>query len=66
MSEIERWKANQKFLDRIIDRGDDIILAMPLNEVRLGSYFARKLEYLSSKGYLLSTDGTKLTFKGNR
>lgn len=66
MSEIERWKANQKFLDRIIDRGDDIILATPLKKVRPGSYFARELEYLSSKGYVLSADGTKLTLKGNR
>jgi tetratricopeptide (TPR) repeat protein len=32
MSEAERWAANQKFLDRAISRGDEIILATPLNK----------------------------------
>lgn len=60
MSDAERWGANQKFLDRMISRGDDIILATPLENVRPGSYYASELEYLASKGYAPSADGTKL------
>lgn len=60
MSEAERWGANQKFLDRMISRGDEIILATPLDKVRPGSYFARELEYMGSKGYVPSADGTRL------
>ncbi len=60
MSDAERWGANQKFLDRMISRGDEIVLATPLDRVRPGSYFARELEYMSSKGYRPSADGTRL------
>ena len=60
MSEAERWGANQKFLDRMISRGDEIVLATPLDKVRPGSYFARELEYMGSKGYVPSADGTRL------
>ncbi|MDO9620866.1 MAG: pre-toxin TG domain-containing protein, partial [Moraxellaceae bacterium] len=60
MSEAERWGANQKFLDRMITRGDDIILSTPLDKVRPGSYFARELEYLGGKGYRPSADGSRL------
>jgi len=60
MTDAERWGANQKYLDRMISRGDEIILATPLEKVRPGSYFARELEYLGSKGYVPSADGTRL------
>jgi hypothetical protein len=61
MSVAEQWAANQKFLDRMVTRVDDIIiLATPLDKVRPGSYFARELEYLAGKGYRPSADGTKL------
>jgi hypothetical protein len=60
MSEAERWAANQKFLDRMISRGDDIILAAPLDSVRPGSYYAQELQYLGSKGYVPSAYGTQL------
>ncbi len=60
MSETERWAANQKFLDRAISRGDEIILATPLDKVRPESYFARELEYMASKGYKPSADNTRL------
>jgi hypothetical protein len=60
MSQAERWAANQKFLDRMISRDDRTILSTPLDKVRLGSYFARELEYLGSKGYVPSADGTRL------
>ncbi|MCZ4245439.1 hypothetical protein [Pedobacter punctiformis] len=57
MSDPERWIANQKFLDRAISRGSDIILATPINKVRPGSYFEKELNYLFSKGYRVSSDG---------
>lgn len=60
MSEAERWGANQKFLDRMISRGDEVLLATPLDRVRPGSYFARELEYMGSKGFTPSADGTRL------
>ncbi len=60
MSDAERWEANKKFLDRAIGRGDEILLATPLNEVRQGSYYARELEYFYSQGYQVSEDGTRL------
>lgn len=66
MSEAERWGANQKFLDRMISRGDDVILATPLDKVRPGSYFARELEYMSGRGYGPSTDGTRLILQRGR
>lgn len=60
MTEAERWAANQKFLDRMIARGDDIVLATPLDKVKLGSYFQRELDYLFENGYRVSPDGTRL------
>jgi RHS repeat-associated protein len=60
MSEAEKWVANQKFLDRMIMRGDEIILATPAYMARAESYFARELEYLRSMGYRVSQDGMKL------
>jgi hypothetical protein len=60
MTDAERWTANQKFLDRMISRGDEIILATSLDRVRPGSYFARELDYLAKKGYIPSSDGTRL------
>lgn len=60
MSADERWSANQRFLDRVIKRGDEVVLATPLNKVREGSYFAKELEYMSSKGYRPNIDGTRL------
>ncbi|MDX3775575.1 hypothetical protein QE250_15765, partial [Chromatiaceae bacterium AAb-1] len=57
MSESERWAANVKFLDRTIEKGDNIILSNNGYSARVGSYFAREIEYLQSKGYILSEDG---------
>jgi hypothetical protein len=60
MTDAQRWAANQKFLDRTISRGDNILLSTPLDKVRPRSYFERELQYLSSKGYTPSADGTRL------
>jgi hypothetical protein len=60
MTPAEQWTANQKFLDRMISRGDDVILATPLDKVRSGSFFERELQYLQSKGFMPSADGTRM------
>ncbi len=65
MTDAERWTANQKFLDRTISRGDDILLSTPLDKVKSGSYFEGELQYLSGKGYRPSADGTRLVPRGN-
>jgi RHS repeat-associated protein len=57
MSTTQQWKANSKFLDRMILRGDNIRLATPLNQVKKNSWYAKELEYLYSKGYKASSDG---------
>jgi RHS repeat-associated protein len=64
MSDAERWSANQKFLDRTISRGDEIVLSTPLQNVKPGSYFERELQYLSGKGYRPSVDGKSLVRGG--
>ena len=60
MSAVEQWAANQRFLDRLIQRGDQVILSTPAAEARAGSSFARELEYLQSQGYRLNAEGTAL------
>lgn len=60
MTDIDRWAANKAFLDRVIRRGDDIILATPLERAKPGSYFQRELDYLLAKGYRPSADGSRL------
>ncbi|MFV0289641.1 MAG: RHS repeat domain-containing protein, partial [Mangrovibacterium sp.] len=56
MSPAEQWGANQKFLDRMMLRGDKIRLATPLSKVKPGSFFEKELNYLFENGYHLSTD----------
>lgn len=61
MSKAEQWAANQKFLDRMIKRGDEIILSSPVKSVNeVTGSFRKELEYLSEKGYRLSNEGTKM------
>jgi hypothetical protein len=57
MDDATKWGANQKFLDRMILRGDNIRLATPLNQVRPGSFFQKELKYLFDKGYKVGSDG---------
>ena len=63
MSDAEKWSANRKFLDRMIVRGDEIVLATPLERVKSGSYYQRELNYLFQKGFQVSKDGTRLIRK---
>jgi cell wall-associated NlpC family hydrolase len=66
MSSAEQWAANQKFLDRMIARGDDVILATPLDKVKPGSIFERELQYLQSRDFTPSADGTRMIPGGGK
>ncbi len=61
MSKAEQWNANQKFLDRVIKRGDDIVLSNPVKNINdVSGIYRKELDYLMSKGLKLSDDGTRL------
>ena len=61
MSASEQWAANQKFLDRAIARGDEILQSNRVTSIGDVSGSLRKeLEYLVQKGFRLSEDGTKM------
>jgi RHS repeat-associated protein len=60
MSPAQQWAANAKFLDRLIARGDTVVLATEASAARAGSFFARELEYLSGRGYTLAEDGMRM------
>lgn len=62
MSDAEKWAANVKFLDRLIARGDEIILSNPVKNVNeVTGSFRKELDYLIQQGYRLSEDGTRMT-----
>lgn len=60
MSETAKWAANQKFLDRLVSRGDDVVLSTPLNQVRPGSTLEREIRYLATQGYEAVANGTRM------
>ena len=61
MTSAEQWAANQKFLDRMIARGDDIILSNPVKSVSDATgWFGRELNYLVEQGFRLSSDGARM------
>lgn len=61
MSKAEQWAANQKFLDRMIARGDDIILSNPVKNIDdVSGAFRQELDYLMDQGFRLSRDGTRM------
>jgi len=61
MSKAEQWEANRKFLDRMIARGDEIILSSPVKNVDdVSGGFRLELDYMLGKGFRLSEDGTRL------
>jgi hypothetical protein len=66
MSPEQRWEANRKFLDRMIERGDEIILATPIERARPNSFFLRELEYLRKMGYVPNSDGSRMVSRGCR
>ena len=61
MSGAQQWAANQKFLDRLISRGDEVILSNPVKSIEEATgWFGRELKYLSEHGFKLSADGTRM------
>jgi hypothetical protein len=60
MSNVERWGANQKFLDRLIQRGDEVILTTPVGKISPGTYLEREVDYLLGKGYQAVDNGSRL------
>jgi hypothetical protein len=61
MTTAEQWAANQKFLDRMILRGDKIVLSNRVTDInRVSGAFRKELDYLISKGYRLSSDGLQM------
>ncbi len=64
LSNAERWALNREFLDKAIARGDEIILSTPFSKARPGSYFRKELEYLMTKGYTRSSNGTRMILRG--
>ena len=61
MTKAEQWAANQKFLDRMIARGDEIVLSNPVKDINnVSGAFRQELNYLIEKGFRLSEDGTRM------
>jgi len=63
MTPSERLTANQKALDRAINRNTEIRLSNSLDEVEAGSSYEWELEYLRDRGYEVSPDGTRMVKK---
>lgn len=60
MSSAQQWAANERFLERAIARGDEIILSTPAAAARTPSSFARELQYLFDRGFTLADDGMRM------
>jgi hypothetical protein len=61
MTPEQQWAANVKFLDRMISRGDNIVLSTSAFNAKAGTTFYRELQYLYSKGYKVSSGGMLLS-----
>ena len=59
MTPDQRLAANRKFLDRAIQRGDEIVLATPYFNAPKGSYFHKEVQHLIKRGYRFSKDGRR-------
>jgi hypothetical protein len=57
------WALNQAFLDNRIAAGDRIVLSTDRGDVEFGTYLARELQYLESRGYRWADDRTLVTGK---
>lgn len=61
MSKAEQWAANQKFLDHMIARGNDIILSNHVKNINdVSGAFRQELDYLVRNGFRLSSDGARM------
>lgn len=45
------WELNKKFLDKIISKGDKVLLNVPKNKIRPGSYLEQEIRHLQKNGY---------------
>lgn len=61
MTAEQQWAANVKFLERMIARGDEIILSNPVKDInKVTGAFRRELDYLIEKGFKISSDGASM------
>jgi hypothetical protein len=60
MSYVARWTANSAFLDKVIARGDLILLAIPAQLASDWSFFAIELQYLMARGFTVGPGGMSL------
>ena len=61
MTSAEQWAANTKFLDRMIARGDKIVLSNRVTDInKVTGAFRKEFDYLIGKGYRISSDGIQM------
>ena len=60
MKEKDRLDMNFKFIQRAVDRGDDIELSIPFNKSKNYPIFTEELNYLKKKGYHPSDDNMSM------
>jgi len=60
LSPSQRWTANRKYLDRMISKGDEVILSNPVSSAQPGTTFLKEIQYLRSRGYRISDDGLRM------
>ena len=57
----EIWIRNRQFLDQAVARHSEMLLAdNPNSGLHEGSYFMREINYLKSRGYTVSPDGSRM------
>jgi RHS repeat-associated protein len=62
MTPAQQWAANQKMLDRAIARGGDFLFDKPIKDINsVTGGLRQELNYLSEKGFKLSSDGWSMT-----
>ena len=58
---LSRRSTTKKCLDRLIARGDDIVLSNPVKNIdEVSGAFRMELDYLIRQGFRLSEDGARL------
>jgi hypothetical protein len=60
MSPAERLAANGKFLDRLIARGDEVVLTTPVGRATANSSLEWEINYLLQRGYQVADAGWRL------
>ncbi len=51
MTDVQRWTANQKFLDSAIAKGSEFVLASEYTRALAGEYTSKEMKYLVDNGY---------------